>query len=34
LHITGHEVRDGADQKIPMAMGRRRFGAPQQGRIR
>jgi len=34
LHITGHEVRDSADQKIPMAMGRRRFGAPQQGRIR
>jgi ABC-2 type transport system ATP-binding protein len=34
LHITGHEVRDGADQKIPMAMGRRRFGAPQQGRVR
>ena len=34
LHITGHEVRDSADQKIPMAMGRRRFGAPPQGRIR
>ena len=33
LHITGHEVRDSADQKIPMAMGRRHFGAPQ-GRIR
>ena len=33
LHITGHQVRDSADQKIPMAMGRRRFGAPQ-GRIR
>jgi ABC-2 type transport system ATP-binding protein len=34
LHITGHEVRDSADQKIPMEMGRRRFGAPQQGRTR
>jgi ABC-2 type transport system ATP-binding protein len=34
LHITGHEVRDSADQKIPMAMGRRRFGAPSQGRAR
>ena len=34
LHITGHEVRDSADQKIPMAMGRRHFGAPQQGRVR
>ncbi|MGA3192389.1 MAG: ATP-binding cassette domain-containing protein [Candidatus Bathyarchaeia archaeon] len=34
LHITGHEVRDSADQKIPMAMGRRRFGAPPQGRVR
>ena len=34
LHITGHQVRDSADQKIPMAMGRRRFGAPPQGRIR
>ncbi len=35
LHITGHEVRDTADQKIPMATGPRRFGrqtAP--GRIR
>ncbi len=28
LHITGHQVRDSADKKIPM--GRRRFGAPQQ----
>jgi ABC-2 type transport system ATP-binding protein len=28
LHITGHEVRDSADQKIPMPV-RRRFGAPQ-----
>jgi ABC-2 type transport system ATP-binding protein len=34
LHITGHQVRDSADQKIPMAMGRRRFGAPPQGRVR
>jgi ABC-2 type transport system ATP-binding protein len=33
LHITGHEVRDSADQKIPMAR-HRRFGAPAQGRIR
>jgi ABC-2 type transport system ATP-binding protein len=28
LHITGHEVRDSADQKIPMT--HRRFGMPQQ----
>ena len=28
LHITGHQVRDSADQKIPMAMNRH-FGAPQ-----
>jgi ABC-2 type transport system ATP-binding protein len=28
LHITGHEVRDSADQKIPMTR-HRRFGAPQ-----
>jgi ABC-2 type transport system ATP-binding protein len=34
LHITGHEVRDSADQKMPMAMGRRHFGAPPQGRVR
>jgi ABC-2 type transport system ATP-binding protein len=27
LHITGHEVRDSADQKIPME--HKRFGAPQ-----
>ncbi len=27
LHITGHEVRDSADQKIPMEHGRRGFGA-------
>lgn len=33
LHITGHEVRDSADQKIPSQMGKHRFGAPQQ-RIR
>ena len=32
LHITGHQVRDSADQKIPMAHGPR-FGA-QQRRIR
>jgi len=28
LHVTGHEVRDSADQKIPM-QAHRRFGAPQ-----
>ncbi len=33
LHLTGHQVRDSADQKIPIAAGHRRFGAPQ-GRIR
>ncbi len=32
LHITGHEVRDSADQKIPLPR-RNRFGAPQR-RIR
>jgi ABC-2 type transport system ATP-binding protein len=32
LHITGHQVRDSADQKITQE--HRRFGAPQQGRIR
>ena len=32
LHITGHDVRDSADQKIPMQT-HRRFGAPQR-RIR
>lgn len=32
LHITGHQVRDSADQKIPSARNRR-FGAPQ-GRTR
>jgi len=26
LHITGHEVRDSADQKIPIAEGPRHFG--------
>lgn len=37
LHITGHEVRDSADQKIPMTAGRRRFGGggeQVQGRVR
>jgi ABC-2 type transport system ATP-binding protein len=32
LHITGHQVRDTADQKIPME--HKRFGMPQQGRGR
>jgi ABC-2 type transport system ATP-binding protein len=32
LHITGHQVRDTADQKIPME--HKRFGVPQQGRAR
>jgi hypothetical protein len=32
LHLTGHQVRDNADQKIPVAEGRH-FGAPQK-RIR
>ncbi len=32
LHITGHQVRDVADQKIPSE--HRRFGMPQQGRGR
>ncbi len=32
LHITGHQVRDSADQKIPMDM--HRHGVPPQGRIR
>ena len=27
LHITGHEVRDSADQKIPMEHGPEAFGA-------
>jgi ABC-2 type transport system ATP-binding protein len=29
LHITGHEVRDSADQKIPMEHGPKRFGGGQ-----
>ncbi|MDG6904398.1 MAG: ATP-binding cassette domain-containing protein [Nitrososphaerota archaeon] len=32
LHVTGHDVRDSADRKIPLE-GRRRFGMPQR-RIR
>jgi ABC-2 type transport system ATP-binding protein len=32
LHITGHQVRDSADQKIPNE--HKRFGVPQQGRGR
>jgi ABC-2 type transport system ATP-binding protein len=32
LHITGHQVRDSADQKIPQE--HRKFGVPQQGRGR
>jgi predicted amidohydrolase YtcJ len=31
LHITGHEVRDSADQKIPMS-NHRHFGPQQRGR--
>jgi ABC-2 type transport system ATP-binding protein len=34
LHITGHEVRDSADQKIPMEHGPRRFGGGAQRRVR
>jgi ABC-2 type transport system ATP-binding protein len=34
LHITGHEVRDSADQKIPLEMSQRDYGAPKKGRIR
>jgi len=35
LHITGHEVRDSADQKIPMQHGPgRRFGGGAQRRVR
>ena len=35
LHITGHEVRDSADQKIPMEQGPgRRFGGGAQRRVR
>jgi len=33
LHLTGHDVRDSADQKMPPAM-RRRFGGQQRSRIR
>jgi len=33
LHITGHEVRDSADQKIPLSTGHRHFEQTQQ-RIR
>jgi ABC-type multidrug transport system ATPase subunit len=32
LHITGHEVRDSADQKIPMEQHRRFGGAPKRVR--
>ncbi|MCW4010566.1 MAG: ABC transporter ATP-binding protein [Candidatus Bathyarchaeota archaeon] len=32
LHITGHQVRDAADQKIPQE--HRKFGVPQKGRGR
>jgi ABC-2 type transport system ATP-binding protein len=34
LHITGHEVRDSADQKIPMAHGPRQFGEASRSRVR
>jgi len=34
LHITGHQVRDSADQKIPMAMGHGPFAGRRQGRGR
>jgi ABC-2 type transport system ATP-binding protein len=34
LHITGHEVRDSADQKIPMEQGPRRFGGGSRARVR
>lgn len=34
LHITGHEVRDSADQKIPMEHGPRRFGGGSRSRVR
>ena len=35
LHITGHEVRDSADQKIPMQQGpgRRFGGAPKESKV-
>jgi len=34
LHITGHEVRDSADQKIPMEHGPRQFGGASRSRVR
>jgi ABC-2 type transport system ATP-binding protein len=34
LHITGHEVRDSADQKMPLERGRRGFGRSQTSRGR
>ena len=34
LHITGHEVRDSADQKIPMEHGPRQFGGASRNRVR
>jgi hypothetical protein len=34
LHITGHEVRDSADQKIPLEQGPRRFGGGSRNRVR
>lgn len=34
LHVTGHEVRDSADQKIPMEHGRRGFGMPARRGVR
>jgi len=34
LHITGHQVRDSADQKIPVEADRRHFGAQVQRRVR
>ncbi len=34
LHITGHEVRDSADQKIPMEHGPRQFGRGSRSRVR
>ena len=34
LHITGHQVRDSADQKIPTEMRHRRFGGQAPGRVR
>jgi ABC-2 type transport system ATP-binding protein len=34
LHITGHEVRDSSDQKMPMEHGPRRFGGVSRARVR